>query len=175
MVGRLQRRLPVPFLPMPKEILMTILSSSHPLRVLFASVVIAVIAGGFGCADGEIRLGDPFDREHTLTEAQHRYTVFVRWADFEKARSFVAVDDRDSFMEQTKILEDAHLTEWDSEPVDIDTEKEAATVRVTYKLYTASSPYEVEIIETQEWTRSGVGNNWSVYSTFEGLQQLASN
>jgi hypothetical protein len=160
---------------MPKETLMTTFSSSNSLRALFASLVIAIMAGGFGCADGEIRLGDPFDREHTLTESQHKYTVFVRWADFEKARSFVAVEDRDSFMEQTKILEGAHFTEWDSEPVDIDTEKEAATVRVTYKLYTASSPYEVEIIETQEWTRSGVGNNWSVYSTFEGLQQLASN
>jgi hypothetical protein len=46
---------------------------------------------------------------------------------------------------------------------------------VTYLVFTASVPYEVEIVETQEWTRDGVGNNWSVYSSFEGLQQLALN
>ena len=150
-------------------------SNSTSLRALFAVLLLAFVAGGLGCADGEFRLGDPFDRELTLTESQHRYSVFVRWADFEKARSFVAVDDRDAFMEQMKILETAHFTEWDSEPVDIDAEKQTATVRVTYKLYTASSPYELEVVEIQEWTRNGTGNNWSVYSTFEGLQQLASN
>jgi hypothetical protein len=150
-------------------------SNSTSLRALFAALVLAFGASGLGCADGEFRLGDPFDRELTLTESQHRYSVFVRWADFEKARSFVADEDRDAFMATMKVLETAHFTEWDSEPVDIDAEKQSATVRVTYTLYTASTPYELEIVEIQEWTRNGAGNNWSVYSTFEGLQQLASN
>jgi hypothetical protein len=154
---------------------MTRHSNSISYRGLFAALVIALVASVFGCADGEIRLGDPFDRQLTLDQSHHKYTVFIRWADFEKARSFVAADDRDAFMDQMNSLEDAHFTSYEAEPFDIDDEKQSATVTVTYTVFTPSTPYEIEIIETQEWTRNGVGNNWSVYSSFEGLRQLASN
>jgi len=142
---------------------------------LLAAVVAALVVSTLGCADGEFRFGDPFDRQLTLDESHHKYTVFVRWADFEKARSFVAVEDRDAFMKQMNGLEEAHFTAYDAAPFDIDSEKESATVVVTYTVFTSSIPYEIEIIETQEWTRNGVGNNWSVYSSFEGLRQLALN
>jgi hypothetical protein len=46
---------------------------------------------------------------------------------------------------------------------------------VTYTLYTPAIPYEFEITEQQEWSRAGMGNTWSVLSTFDGLQRLASN
>jgi hypothetical protein len=75
----------------------------------------------------------------------------------------------------TDSLEGAHFTSYDSAPFDIDKEKQSATAEVTYTVFTPAVPYEVEIVETQEWTRNGVGNNWSVYSSFEGLQQLALN
>jgi hypothetical protein len=154
---------------------MTRHSNPTSLRTLGATIVIALVASTFGCADGEFRFGDPFDRQLTLDEAHHKYTVFVRWADFKKARSFVAVDDRDAFMKQMDSLDEAHFTSYEAEPFDIDRQKQSATVVVTYLVFTPSVPYEVEIVETQEWTRDGVGNNWSVYSSFEGLQQLALN
>ena len=59
--------------------------------------------------------------------------------------------------------------------VELDAEKEKATVRVTYTIYTPSLPYEVEVAEIQEWSRDGLGNGWRVVSTFEGLQQIAVN
>lgn len=151
--------------------------TSVPLsrRARLAACVIALVASTLGCADGEFRFGDPFDRQLTLSESQHRYTTLVRWAEFHKARSFVAKEDRDLYMEQMKVLEDARFTDYESEPVELDGGKHSATIRVTYTLYTLSIPYEFEISELQEWTREGISNNWHVTSTFEGLAQLASN
>lgn len=154
---------------------MTRYSKQTSLPALFAVIVIALVAAALGCADGEFRFGDPFDRQLTLSESQHRYTVLVRWAEFQKARSFVAKEDRDAYMAQMKILKVARFTDYESEPVELDSKKQSATVRVTYTLYTASIPFEFEISELQEWTREGITNEWQVYSTFEGLQQLASN
>lgn len=145
------------------------------LRVPLTALILTLVAGALGCADGEFRFGDPFDRQLTLSESQHRYTVYIRWAEFQKARSFVAKDERDFFMEQMEALADARITEYESEPVELDHEKRSATIRVTYTLYTPSIPYEFEISELQEWRREGMSNDWQVRSTFEGLQQLASN
>jgi len=74
-----------------------------------------------------------------------------------------------------KRLEKARFTDYESEPVELDKKKQSATIRVTYTLYTASIPYEIEITELQEWTREGLTNDWNVVSTFDGLRQLASN
>ena len=74
-----------------------------------------------------------------------------------------------------KALDDARFTDYESESVELDAEKEKATVRVTYTIYTSALPYEVEVAEVQEWTRDGIGNNWRVVSTFEGLQQIVAN
>jgi hypothetical protein len=145
------------------------------LRPLPAILAMAVLITSFGCANGEFRFTDPFDRQLTLTEAQHRYTVLVRWSQFNKARSFVAVEDRDAYMAQMEQLKDVRITEYESEPVELDSKKQRASIRVTYTLYTTALPYEIEIVEQQEWTRSGITNNWNVTSTFDGLRQLALN
>ncbi len=145
------------------------------LRGLLVVLSMTFLASALGCANGEFRFGDPFDRQLTLSEAQHRYTVLVRWSEFQKARSFVAETDRDAFMDQMKNLDEARFTDYESEPVELDAEKQKATVRVTYTLYTPAIPYEIEISEVQEWTRKGIGNQWRVRSSFEGLRQLASN
>lgn len=150
-------------------------SMSPSIRSILTILVIALGANALACADGEFRFGDPFDRELTLSQAQHRYTVLVRWTEFQKARKFVAVDDRDAFMDQMKKLEDARITSYESSPVDLDKGKKTSSIDVVYTLYTPSLPYEIEITEHQEWSRNGVGNAWSVVSTFEGLQQFASN
>jgi hypothetical protein len=145
------------------------------LRPLLVILAMTVLVSALGCANGEFRFGDPFDRQLTLSEAQHRYTVLVRWSQFQKARSFVAAEDRDAFMAQMKQLRDARITEYESEPVELDAKKQKATISVTYTLYTTALPYEIKITEEQEWTRSGITNNWNVTSTFDGLRQLAFN
>ena len=128
-----------------------------------------------GCADGEFRFGDPFDRQLTFSESQHQYTTFVRWNEYQKARAFVGKDDRDAYMMQMKALKQARFTDYEAEPVELDAAKQSATVRVTYTLYTPSIPYEFEITELQEWSREGITNDWRVYSVFENLEQMASN
>jgi hypothetical protein len=154
---------------------MSRISKLRSARTILTILIVAVGVQALGCADGEFRLGDPFDRELTLSEAQHKYTVFVRWNEFQKARSFVAPVDRDDYMLQMETLSDARITSYDSGPVELDDKKRTATISVTYTLYTAAIPYEIEISEEQEWSRKGVGNAWSVLSTFDGLRQLASN
>ena len=144
------------------------------IRALVAIFALAVF-GGLGCANGEFRPGDPFDREETLSHAQHQYTIMIRWSEFQKAGSYVAPDDRDAFIERMEGLDDARFTDYESGDVDIDEKLETATIKVTYMAYTPSSPYELKVSETQEWKRSGISNKWQVTSTFEGLQQLAQN
>ena len=129
----------------------------------------------FGCAFGEFRPDDPFNREYSLEQAQHTYTLNVRWGQFQKAKAFVAKDERDDYLARMEAFEDAHFTDYESDPVEVDHEKEMATITVRYLVYFANSPFEVEIEETQEWTRSGVRNNWRVHSVFEPLPGLAAN
>lgn len=143
-----------------------------------ATLLGLLVAGAFGigvlgCANGEIRLGDPFDRAQTLEEAQHRYTVLMRWSEFQKAKSFVPKDDRDAFLERMNELEDARFTGYESESVELDDAKQTATIKVVYTLYFPHSPYETEISEIQEWSRDGLRNEWRVRSLFEGLPALA--
>ena len=140
--------------------------------LLLASLWLVVISG---CAFGEFRPTDPFDRKWTLEQAQHRYTVLVRFSEFEKARSFVIDEDRDDFVRRMQALEDAHFTDYESESVELDDEKQSAVIKVTYTVYTASMPYEVEVEEIQEWRRDGMTNDWRVRSTFRDLAKLAAN
>jgi hypothetical protein len=145
------------------------------VRAAFAVLAVALMSSAFGCADGEWRLGDPFDREVTLSEAQHQYTVWVRWTEFKKALKYINKDDRDAYTAQMKTLKTARFTDYESEAIELDQKKRMATIQVTYTLWTDFLPYEITIVETQEWTRDGTSNNWQVHSYFEGLNQLASN
>ncbi|MEE8163953.1 MAG: hypothetical protein V3T64_00140 [Myxococcota bacterium] len=146
-----------------------------PLRLIVVAALLGSIGAFFGCANGELRLGDPFDRKLTLEEAQYRYTILVRWADFQGAKNFVAQDDRDAYMQRMKTLSDARFTGYESETVEFDDGNRKATIEVVYTLYLASSPFETEITESQAWTRDDVRNNWRVVSTFDRLSELASN
>jgi hypothetical protein len=129
-----------------------------------------------GCANGEFRPKDPFDRNLTFGEAQHQYTVLIRWAEFQKAKAFVVEEERERFLADMKALKDARLTDYESEQVEVDDEgKNKATVHVTYTLYLPSSPYETQITEVQEWTREGMGNTWLVRPHFESLPSVAAN
>jgi hypothetical protein len=174
--GQMQRMLRVPGHVL--EIAMTSTPNApSSTRIRSALIVLlgAVMLSTVGCAFGEFRPGDPFDRQLTLDQAQHRYTTLVRFSEFQKARSFIAEDGRDAFTKRMKRLEDARFTDYESETVELDDEKEKATVRVTYTAYTAAMPYEVEISEVQEWSRDGIKNKWLVVSTFENLEKIAAN
>lgn len=149
-------------------------SSVRPLRRL-ASVVLVVASTLVGCAAGEFRPSDPFDRKLSFDESQHRYTVLVRWAEFQKAKAFVLEDHREQFMTDIESFKDARFTDFEAEDADLDEEKRTATVRVTYTAYLPSSPYEVEIVEIQEWSREGMGNAWQLKSRFEGVPKVAAN
>lgn len=148
-------------------------------RKIFGPLLLVLATGlalsSLGCAFGEFRFGDPFDRKYTLEEAQHRYTTLVRFGDFERAGEFVNSEERHSFMKSMKALDDARFTDYDSETVELDREKSMATIVVTYTIYTPAMPYEVSVAETQVWSRDGLSNDWRVHSTFEGLQKLAVN
>jgi hypothetical protein len=147
----------------------------RPLLVALSVLVAGLVLQALGCANGEFRPTDPFDRGLTFSESQHRYTVLVRWTEFQKAKAFVADDQQESFLENMKALEHARFTDYESEDVELDEEKQKATVRVTYTAYLPSSPYELEIVEVQDWTRDGIGNKWRVRSRFEGVPKVAAN
>jgi hypothetical protein len=148
------------------------LSGREALRSLIALFALAALAG---CAAGEFRPTDPFDRKLSFSESQHRYTTLVRWAEFQKAKAFVLEDHREQFLKDVNGFKEARFTDYESEEVDLDEEKRKATVRVTYTAYLPSSPYEVEIVETQEWSREGMGNAWQLQSRFEGGPKVAAN
>lgn len=147
-------------------------TESRPGRLLLL-IAFAVSLSAVGCAFGEFRPGDPFDREHSLEQAQHRYTTLVRFSDFDRAVEFVAGDERAAFLDRMKALDDARFTDYDSEPIELDEEMQTATIKVTYTIYTPAIPFELEVAETQVWSREGMSNNWRVRPSFEGLQNLA--
>jgi len=157
--------------PRRNRMLSSIRPFPHGRLGLWLAALVVVVSSG--CAFGEFRPSDPFDRKWTLEQAQHRYTVLVRFSEYEKARSFVIEEDRDAFMRRMEALEDAHFTDYESESVELDDEKQSAVVKVTYTVYTAHRPYEIEVEEIQEWSRDGLTNNWRVRSTFRDLAKLA--
>jgi hypothetical protein len=148
---------------------------SPRLRAFLLAIATSVALTSIGCAAGEFRFGDPFDREETLSEAQHRYTTLVRFSEFQKARSFVIEDEQETYRQQMKLLREARFTDFESESIELEDGKDAATIFVQYTVYTSALPYEVEVEEKQEWTRDGITNRWRLRSTFDGLQKLALN
>lgn len=142
-------------------------------RVPFTLALLLLLATSLGCAFGEVRWDDPLQREISLEDAQHRYTVLVRFGDFEKAVKFVEPAERDTYLAGLPNLRQLRFTEYESDRVTVDAEKSTSTIEVTYFAYTSASPIEMQVIETQEWYRHpGLGNHWYVRSTFKGLDAL---
>ena len=141
------------------------------LRFSFVLTLSLGVASVLGCAFGEIRWTDPLQREISLEDAQHRYTVLVRWSNFEEAAKFVEPDLREDYLAGLPGFRELRFTEYESEPVRVDEERASATVDVTYYAYTPTSPIEQKVSETQEWSRQpALGNRWFVRSTFHGLE-----
>ena len=62
-------------------------SGTPPQRVrrLARALLLFALLAGLGCAFGEIRPEDPFQRKYSLEGAQKRYTDLVRWSKFDEA------------------------------------------------------------------------------------------
>ena len=126
-----------------------------------------------GCAFGEWRLDDPFRRGITLEEAQHEYTVHVRWSHFEEAARYVALDARTAFLRDAPNFRKLHFSEYESGKPEMDPETSSrATVHVKYYGYTMTSPLEITVDEVQLWERSGTGNSWQVRPSFTNLDRI---
>ena len=146
------------------------------LRVRTASALplLATLLAGLvstSCYFGEVYVNDPFGREYSLTEIQLRYTSLVRWSSFHKAARYVAPEAREDFVALAPPMKQFRFTDFESGPVDVDEETGEATVQVTYQGYNTTSPFEVEVHETQHWKRSGIGNNWQVTPKFDDLEK----
>ena len=140
------------------------------LRFLFLSTLMIGLLAQFGCAFGEVRWSDPLQREISLEDAQHRYTVLVRWSNFEEAAKFVEPSLREDYLAGLPGFRELRFTEYESDPVRVDDERVSATVEVVYYAYTPTSPIEQKVTETQVWSRQpALGNQWFVQSSFHGL------
>jgi hypothetical protein len=128
---------------------------------------------GLGCAFGEFRPEDPFKRKFSLEDQHKDYTDNVRWSKFNEASSFMVEDARRSFLDKMPKFEQVRFTDWEAEPWELeDEDMTKATIFVRYKGYSMSNPFEVEVKETQHWSRDGNGNNWTVESEFIDLDRL---
>ena len=143
----------------------------NALRIAAVAIALAFIAPTSGCFFGEIYWDDPFGREFSLEEVQKRYTTLVRWSAWHEAALYVAPEAREEFLEQAPPMKKLRITDYDLQPVDLNGEKEEATIRVTYRGYMVASPFEFEITETQHWKRHTVLNDWMVTPEFEGLDR----
>jgi hypothetical protein len=128
----------------------------------------------FGCAFGEFRPDDPFNRQYELERSQKRYSDLVRWSKFDEAAQFVAADDRAAFEARMPDFKEIRFTDHETAPWQLDEEKRETVIEVTYTGYSMRTPLEIEVHETQHWTREGNNSSWKVVSEFKDLDRLAS-
>jgi len=143
------------------------------LAAVSVALLALAISTGLGCAFGEFRPSDPFDRGYSLEEAQRKYTSLVRWGEFKKASAFVQEDVRDVFLRDAPSPKQLRFTDYEVGQVEIDDDTGTSTVEVTYFAYQPASPLEISVVETQHWERDGIGNNWRVRPSFSGLEDIA--
>lgn len=143
------------------------------LRRAWGLVAVLALSTSFGCAFGEFRPDDPFSRQYSLERAQKRYSDLVRWSKFDEASLFVAIDERQAYQAVMPDFREVRFTEHDTAPWKLDEEMRHVVIEVTYRGYSMRTPIEIEVHETQTWTREGKGNDWTVASEFHDLDRLA--
>jgi len=128
----------------------------------------------FGCAFGEFRPDDPFKRQYELEQSQKRYSDLVRWSKFDEAAQFVAPEERRAYRDRMPDFNEIRFTDHSTGPWELDEEKRHTVIEVTYTGYSMRTPIEIEVHETQTWTREGNNSSWRVVSEFTDLDRLAS-
>lgn len=109
---------------------------------------------------------DPLGHRDALSDAQKRYTNFIRWRDAEKAVQFVEPELRKEFLSHASALELLEISDWEVGEIDYDEDDLTARVEVTYRGYSLAHLVERKIRVTQEWHRSGA-NDWRVRPDLE--------
>ena len=144
-------------------------SGPHPRRAALLLVLLAPLA--IGCAFGEVRWGDPLEREYSLQEMQKRYTDLVRFGHFQGASRYVARAEQKSYLAGLPAPESIRFTDYRAEPVHVNEDLNLAVLEVTYTAYSPWTLVQFNVFERQEWRRpDGMANAWIVKSTFRGLE-----
>ena len=148
--------------------------SSRPLRLVLhrASLLFLLAAPlSLGCAFGEMRWSDPLEHEYSLELIQKRYSDLVRFGNYKAASRYVDRADRSAFLSGMPKEGSVRFLDYESQPLELNPELTYALVEVTYVAYSPWTLVQFSVIERQEWTRpDGFRNDWSVKSSFEGLE-----
>ena len=131
-------------------------SPGRPARVLALTLLLA--GGALACATTQEV------RESDFAEIQRHYTKLVRWAQFDRAREFVAPEALPDFEAQARRLSNVLFTDYAIRGVTF-AEDGKVTAYVTYYAYQRNALIHFAFDEEQEWTRSD-GRSWRVRSTF---------
>ena len=135
-----------------------------------ALAVLALAAGGLGCAFGEIRLNDPMGRLYALEETQWYYSQLVRFGDYHSALRFVDPELQEQYLERTELT--IRFTDMQSGPINLDTMKANSDVTVKYLGYDPNTMIEKSYTEKQTWFRNrDGGNNWFVRPYIVDLEE----
>lgn len=107
------------------------------------------------------------DQEAVFEDAQKRYTLLMRWAEFERASRYVDPDHRADFLEEAEKLRELRFTDYVLRSRELHADQESATARVFYRAYHVSSLIETTYEETQEWRRDEESGAWRVQPTLQ--------
>jgi hypothetical protein len=134
-----------------------------PRRRPFAPRTLALAAlvalASFGCsATRDVR-------ESNFNEIQKYYTQLVRWAEFERAKSFVDPEALGEFQTQAAAFGNVRFTDYAIRGVQFGPDGTTATVQVTYYAYLRTALVAFAFDEQQQWSRPD-GASWRVRSTF---------
>jgi len=128
-------------------------------RACALALTLLLASGALACATTqEVRQGD-------FAEIQRHYTKLVRWAQFDRARQFVAPDALADFEAQAETLRNVHFTDYAIRGVTFADDGKTVTAHVTYYAYLRTALVHFAFDEEQEWSRSD-GRSWRVRSSF---------
>ena len=148
--------------------------SLRPLRLALhrASLLCLLLAPlSLGCAFGEMRWNDPLEHEYSLELIQKRYSDLVRFGNYKAASRYVDRADRNAFLSRMPKEGSVRFLDYESQPLELNPELTYALVEVTYVAYSPWTLVQFSVVEKQEWIRpDGLRNDWSVKSSFEGLE-----
>lgn len=141
-------------------------------RLRCGALLLALAAPlALGCAFGEVRWGDPLEREYSLQEMQKRYTDLVRFGHFQGASRYVARAEQKAYLAGLPAPEAIRFIDYRAEPLHVNEALNLAVLEVTYTAYSPWTLVQFDVLERQEWTRAdGIANAWQVKSTFRGLE-----
>jgi hypothetical protein len=141
---------------------------SRSIRLLFLG---SLLCGGLACAYGEYAPNDPMGNNFSLTQAHKVYTDAVRWSKFDEASAFITPPERAAYLAEMPDFDEGRFTDWTAGEWISDEEdaSESATIEVTYRAYSMTSPVEFKVKERQSWSQDPEEKFWHLKSEFSGL------